>query len=196
MQSKGIVFAAIVFTVATGCSKEASTPVQARANDDGAGFVSVKVDGEDNKRKIAMRDNCDPADPAWAPTGGCLLKRGDVTNAEFGALLRSPLSPTLIGHPSWRMEPAHASIESGKSLRVSNSGGRVHTFTEVANFGGGRVPPLNVGLTPAQECASAINVPAGGSLEIPSMSNGLHKFECCIHPWMRATVRVTSRTRS
>ena len=31
-------------------------------------------------------------------------------------------------------------------IKVTNRGGRGHTFTEVAEFGGGRVPPLNVGL--------------------------------------------------
>ena len=34
-------------------------------------------------RKIAMRDDCDPDDPGWDPTGGCALRRGDVDLAEF-----------------------------------------------------------------------------------------------------------------
>jgi hypothetical protein len=38
---------------------------------------------------ISIVDYCDPADPAWAPTGGCLQKDGDVTLAEFNALLHS-----------------------------------------------------------------------------------------------------------
>jgi plastocyanin len=189
-------FATVVLAFMTACSKDATTPIQTRTSADGAGFVSAKADGEDNNRRIAIRDACDPADPTWAPTGGCVLKRGDVTNAEFGAYLTSPLTlpanRALIGHPAWRMEPSYASIESGKSLRIVNAGGRTHTFTEVRVFGGGRVPPLNVGLTPAPECANAVNVPPGGSAELPGMSDGVHNFECCIHPWMRATVRVSS----
>lgn len=197
MQRQGLVLATAVLTLLAACSKDATTTVQTRATStDGAGFASLKADGEDNNRKIAMRDACDPSDPAWAPTGGCLLKRGDVRITEFGAYLRSPLtipaSGALIGHPAWRMEPSYASIESGKSLRIVNVGGRTHTFTEVRVFGGGRVLPLNVGLAPAPECANAVNVPPGGSAEIPQMGDGVHNFECCIHPWMRATVRVSS----
>src|SRR2546421_11841936 len=43
-------------------------------------------------RRMALRDDCDPADPTWAPTGGCLREDGDVTRNEFNALLNSPLS--------------------------------------------------------------------------------------------------------
>ena len=196
MHTRRIAIATVLLVASAACSHDASTPVQTRTDSDDAGFVSAKSERDDDNRKIAMRDACDPSDPTWAPTGGCLLRKGDVTNAEFGAYLRSPLSPTLIGHPAWRMEPAYASIESGKRLRVTNTGGRAHTFTEVRDFGGGRVPPLNVGLTPAPECATAVNVPPGGSADMPSMSDGVHNFECCIHPWMRATVRVSSERES
>src|SRR6478609_481696 len=96
--------------------------------------------------KISIVDYCDPADPAWAPTGGCLQKDGDVTLAEFNALLHSVLSPAVVGHPGWRMEPSFSEAKPGESLRVTNVGGRTHTFTEVANFGGGKVPQLSEGL--------------------------------------------------
>ncbi len=36
-------------------------------------------------------------------------------------------------------------------MRVTNWGGRGHTFTEVADFGGGCVGDLNIGLSPAPE---------------------------------------------
>jgi hypothetical protein len=67
----------------------------------------------------------------WAPTGGCLLKDGDVTFAEFTDLLDSVLSPTVVGHPAWRFEPSFVSIEEPhQTVRVANHGGRGHTFTE------------------------------------------------------------------
>jgi hypothetical protein len=78
---------------------------------------------------VSIVDYCDPADPGWAPTGGCLLKDGDVTLAEFNALLHSVLSPAVVGHPGWRMEPSFSEARAGKSLRVTNDGGRTHTFT-------------------------------------------------------------------
>jgi len=146
------------------------------------------------KRYIAVKDDCDPTDPAWAPTGGCLLKDGAVTNAEFSAFLTSPLSPTtVVGHPAWRNEPSYIKIEVGQSVRVTNEGGRLHTFTEVAAYGGGRVPPLRVGLIPAPEClamAPSAELPPGATLTVDALAVGTHRFQCCIHSWMRAAIKV------
>lgn len=162
-----------------------------------ASFIATaQVNGNDNN--IAVMDDCLPGDPAWDPTGGCTLKphQGDVSAGEFFALLRSPLTVpangALIGHPSWRNEPSHVTTPAGKRIRVTNTGGRGHTFTEVANFGGGFVGVLNIGLTPAPECAPNNVVPLapGATVELTASGPGLHKFQCCIHPWMRATVRV------
>jgi plastocyanin len=158
-------------------------------------ILAVSVAAAQGQRKIAVLDNCDPDDPAWAPTGGCTLKEGDVTNAEFNALLTSPLSLSTVGHPSWRNEPSYLTVRSGKDLRVTNEGGRNHTFTKVAVFGGGMVPPLNVGLTQAPECvapppAAPITLAPGASIDVTGLSVGLHRFQCCIHPWMRAAIRV------
>ncbi len=198
MHSTCVALAAVILIVA--CARDETTTVETDTRAAENEMVVAHSGKGDSPRKIVMLDDCDPADPAWAPTGGCLLRKGDVTAAEFNALLRTPLSipanAQLIGHPSWRNEPSYLSMESGKTLRIVNEGGRTHTFTEVAQFGGGRVPPLNIGLTPAPECASAVNVPGGGRTELPRLSDGLHRFECCIHPWMRATVRVHPETDS
>jgi hypothetical protein len=145
--------------------------------------------------KIAMLDDCDPADPGWAPTGGCLLREGDVSFAEFNQLLGSMLSTAVIGHPAWRNEPSYVKLGQNEKLDVRNHGGRAHTFTEVAAFGGGRVPPLTMGLTPAPECVAPppnapIVIAPGGRLELRGLSAGDHRFMCCIHPWMRALVKV------
>ena len=98
----------------------------------------------------------------------------------------------LIGHPSWRNEPSYLSVDSGKTVHVTNSGGRTHTFTEVANFGGGFVGVLNVGLTQALECnpETVTQLLPGATDEVNGLAPGLHKFQCCIHPWMRAAIRV------
>ena len=152
--------------------------------------------GDEDGEKIAMIDDCDPADLTWAPVG-CRQRKGDVTRAEFDALRFSPLSLSTVGHPSWRNDPSYITVEEGESLRLANEGGRPHTFTEVAEFGGGRVPPLNQGLTMAQECALAPGavdpneVAPGGRKKLTATGVGLHKFQCCFHPWMRAAIRVT-----
>jgi plastocyanin len=170
---------------------------------------SIDVAADHDGVDIAIKDNCDPDDPGWAPTGGCLLKRGDVTLAEFQTFLRSPLydqpfnsadNPVgqfLVGHPSWRNDPSHVVVEQGERIRVKNEGGRLHTFTPVAEFGGGRVPPLLVGTTMAPECAAPAAPPTdpyqvapGDKLKLKATTEGIQRFQCCIHPWMRATVRV------
>lgn len=152
-----------------------------------------------NDPRISIMDDCDPT---AFPPGGCLLgsHEGDVTPAGFGALLHSPLYPTVVGHPSWRNEPSYLSVALGKTVKVKNDGGRVHTFTKVASFGGGFVPPLNgvgvpgkVPLIPAPECApppvSVLVVP-GDSIEVKELAAGTYTYQCCIHPWMRATINV------
>jgi plastocyanin len=159
-----------------------------------------RISGEDGGgKKIAIIDDCDPADPRWAPVG-CAQSTGDVTRGEFDLLLFSPLSESTVGHPSWRNDPSYVSIEEGQDVRLENEGGRPHTFTEVANFGGGRIPPLNSGLTTAPECVLApgavdpTEVAPGGRKKVTGAGVGLHKFQCCFHPWMRAAIRVTEKS--
>ena len=88
---------------------------------------------------------------------------------------------------------------SGQTVRITNAGGEAHTFTEVTAFGGGFVPPLNgvggpagtVPLVAAPAClATPEIVAAGGTVQIKGLSPGVHKFQCCIHPWRRAVVDV------
>ncbi|MGQ0551015.1 MAG: cupredoxin domain-containing protein, partial [Armatimonadota bacterium] len=105
--------------------------------------LGVTTATADDGRLVRAIDDCDPRDPAWEPVG-CKRARGDVTNAEFRALLSSPLSSSVVGHPSFRFDPSFLAIGPKRTVRVRNTGGRPHTFTEVKAFGGGRVPPLNV----------------------------------------------------
>ena len=146
------------------------------------------VRAEAEHPKIELYDNCDP-------------REGDVTLDEFGRYLMSPLSLSTVGHPSWRFEPTYLRLKPGKELTVENEGGRDHTFTEVVKFGGGRIAGLNIGLTEAPECVLATGatdptlVHPGGELELAHLSTGLHTFQCCIHPWMRAAVRVSGERK-
>jgi plastocyanin len=110
--------------------------------------------------------------------------------SEFQALLQSPLSKAVIGHPAWRNDPSYLKIETNQTVEVRNKGGRTHTFTEVAQFGGGRVPPLNFGLQAAPECATAVNLPPGTETNVTGLSIGDHRFQCCVHPWMRTLIKV------
>jgi plastocyanin len=107
----------------------------------------------------------------------------------------TPLASAVIGHPSWRIDPGYLLLAPGDDLKVINAGGRGHTFTEVASFGGGFVPALRFGLAQAPECAAIAADPtkvvaAGGRTDVTGLAAGLHQFQCCIHPWMRALVKV------
>ena len=172
-----------------------------------AATTALQAQVRSRDANIAMMDNCSDSDPAYDQFGGCPENapfpgfrsyRGDVTVAEFFALLISPLAPgAVIGHPSWRNEPSYISVGAGRPVRVSNRGGRVHTFTKVNDFGGGFVPLLNELMTPAPECGEdfvpnpgVVFVGVGQTQTLTSLDPGLHKFQCCIHPWMRGAVRV------
>ena len=50
---------------------------------------------------------------------------------------------------------AQLKLDAGGTLQAHNRGGEDHSFTEVANFGGGCIAALNelLGLTPVPECA-------------------------------------------
>ena len=154
---------------------------------------ALNAHDQHGSRHIAILDDCDSSDPDWAPTGGCALRDGAVREDEFGELLVSSLALSVVGHPGWRNQPSYLRVPVGTSVLVTNEGGRLHTFTPVAAFGGGRVPPLNVGLTPAPECLTTPDpnqVGPGGRKEINNLSAGNHRFQCCIHPWMRALIKV------
>jgi hypothetical protein len=95
-------------------------------------------------------------------------------------------------------------LSSGQPTTLQNTGGETHTFTKVANFGGGIVPPLNElsgNPIPAPECLAppsdaSIFVEAGetesgptaGSTQLPAGS--ATNWQCCIHPWMRMRIKV------
>src|SRR6266851_1409995 len=98
-------------------------------------------------------------------------------------------------------DPATFAIKEGDTARVTNEGGEVHTFTEVASFGNGFVPALNTpsGSTAAiPECQGGFlnaqvasgRVIQGSSVTVTGLAEGAHLFQCCIHPWMRMEIDV------
>ncbi len=190
---------AIVLTLgfAAACGKD---PVGVERRDASAltpdaAIAASRSGNDDDDRgaaKIAIRDDCDPTDPTWAPSGGCLLRRGNVNFAEFARELSSPLSLSVVGHQGWRNDPTYLVVQAGRTVRVRNEGGRAHTFTEVAQFGGGKIPnpALNKGLVTAPECRGSTNIAPGAGIEVAGLAVGDHHFQCCIHPWMREMIKV------
>ena len=153
-------------------------------------------------RTISIRDDCDPATFNAAVGPGTCVGNGGTTFDEFLAALANG------GHDKWRFNDPRT--ETDFAVNASNRGGETHSFTEVDEFGGGFIPLLNMGQEPATPCvalddngdpipdgngafvpgagALASLVPPGGRTGTQGLSKGSHKFQCCIHPWMRTVV--------
>jgi plastocyanin len=99
---------------------------------------------------------------------------------------------------SWHFAPGTVHLKEGQAIQAYNKGGEAHTFTEVPEFGGGFIDELNdlVGAgDTVPQCdlfggAPIEFIPPGETSEAEVESKGTHKYMCCIHPWMRATVTV------
>jgi len=147
-------------------------------------------------KKFRLLDDCEPTSFNAVLGDGACVGNGHTTFDEF----IQELAETQDAH-KWRNQPSQAHLNIGRPTLIENRGGEVHTFTPVANFGGGFVNELN-GISgnpvPAPEClnfGSIIFIPPGGTEEGPTagsseMPVGITRFQCCIHPWMRTVVEV------
>jgi len=162
------------------------------------GSATVRAQIKSQDPKVALADNCDPITFNAALGPNTCVGKGDTTFGQFIAVLFSAFidnSKVFAGHPAWRFQPAYLDIHAGQTLRVTNTGGEAHTFTEVVTYGGGSIVVLNgTDVVRAPECpANPANldvVAQGQTLDVKGLSLGQHKFMCCIHPWMRAIVEV------
>ena len=157
-------------------------------------------------RIVTVEDRCDPATFNEAVRPGTCVGSGNVLFSELAA----ELNPVDFGHDAWRFNFGRARVERGETLRAKNEGGEFHTFTEVAQFGGGCVDELNAPLgieTQVPECLDKVTLPVVGEVPRAFLTTGVnpgasrdiagldkagthHKFQCLIHPWMRVEVDV------
>jgi plastocyanin len=142
--------------------------------------------------RVAMLDQCDSTSFNAALGAGSCKTKGSVTFSQFNAELSANKSVA-----AWRFSPSALSARVGQSIVVTNNGGEVHTFTEVENFGGGVVPSLNTAsgnTTVAPECTHLVAEdfiqPGASHADSAETTVGTEHYQCCIHPWMRATVTV------
>jgi len=147
------------------------------------------------ERLVNIEDACDPETFNAVIGPGTCVRSGGVVFPMFLDQLRRHGS---IG--AWHFGPPEMTLLQGDRFVAINHGGETHTFTEVEEFGGGIVPLLNdaIGLTTvAPECqvlAPNDFIAAGATFreegEEEGEQPGIVKYQCCIHPWMRMTVRV------
>lgn len=143
---------------------------------------------------VTMFDACDPETFNAALGAGSCIRSGGVRFDKF--LEQLGLHHSIGG---WHFAPPNVNMRVGQMLVARNRGGEVHTFTEVEEFGGGIVPVLNqlTGLTTvAPECTTLTGgdfIAPGASTSEKEEEAGTEKYQCCIHPWMRAEVRITQK---
>lgn len=176
-----------------------------------AGATHALAQGEPHAKNVPIRnvenpprlaqvvalDECDPT------TFNQALGSDFCKNIALGSFttLSDLFAEAQSGHPdpNWDFEPDTVHIKKGTILSVVDQGGEPHTFTEVAQFGGGFIPGLNApGEDTVPECAGGFSKVAvaktrilqGSAVHITELSKGEHRFQCCIHPWMRMKVEV------
>ena len=152
-----------------------------------------------------IRDDCDPAtfnaNPPAGPGLGEICSPqfdGGTTFAEF---IQELSEDQEVG--AWRFNPDEVRLDRRQGTVLESRSGEVHTFTRVAEFGGGVVPDLNLLANsgpPRPECLAPpsdtnIIVPNGAALAGPTagsdaLPSGTTKWQCCIHPWMKSEIEV------
>jgi hypothetical protein len=191
--------AAVAATVA--CESRTSLPVSPSSSSQSSS-MSVAAPGAiqrftavaDQGHTVVLSDGCDP-DTFNAMFGlGTCIRPGGVRLPNF--------IEELTKHGSagaWHMAPNEVTLKVGEVLSAFNHGGEVHSFTEVKEFGGGFFQPINeiLGLAEIPECAQAqaqgaVLKPGESSSEVEN-DEGIEHYQCCIHPWMRAEVRIVAK---
>jgi hypothetical protein len=166
---------------------------------------------KEGSRPVLITDDCEPLSFNAVFPGAC-VGSGKTTFDKFIGQLTQHQNAFL-----WMFAPRESTVPVGKTLGLGNTGGETHTFTKVAEFGGGFVIPLNVlsgNPSPRPECTTGevlvqdvmlkpqpdspanIFVEAGEEEQGPTAGDAVLpagqtvKFQCCIHPWMRTELRV------
>jgi hypothetical protein len=160
-------------------------------------FLASTLMASSRHSRVLIKDDCDPATFNAAVGPGTCVGDGETTFQDFIAQVTEDQSAD-----DWEFDPDELDVARNSQVTARNVGGELHSFTPVANFGGGFIDVLN-GLSgnprPAPECAVstpnglapaptavATFVFPGGQLTVPDKT---HKFQCCIHPWMRTVVQ-------
>ena len=146
-----------------------------------------------HNRVQELRDNCEPTsfNAEFGP-GFCKKADGTVTLAKFRAALATG------GSGAWWIRQHEITLDKGDTVAAKNVGGIIHTYTEVAEYGLGCIPEWNTALpnVTVNNCDFgkfiATIVPQGATSAPQTLSKGVHKFQCLVHPWMRTLVTVRS----
>jgi plastocyanin len=173
-----------------------------------AGATHVRAHGcSPSVAQVVALDECDPdsfnaevKDGGLGPGGTGFCHNVSLPSFGYATTLSDLVMKAMNGtpDPGWDFEPDQLTIQKGTMVSVADQGGEPHTFTEVAQFGGGFLDVLNHGEPTVPECLGGFSnvavartrIVQGGRLDIPDLPKGKHLFQCCIHPWMRMEIDV------
>jgi len=195
-----LVLAGLATALVCGCDQSAKSPTTASmmpsANRPDTAATRPTVTSSTagvNGQTISIMDACDPDSFNATLGAGACTRNGGVRFDDFIKLLTAHQS---VG--AWHFTPAQAHLAVGDVLQAVNRGGETHTFTEVEDFGGGIVPRLNElsgNTTVAPECAALepdAMIPPGRHSEAETEEEeGVERYQCCIHPWMRLELHIS-----
>jgi len=175
---------------ALACTDSAPPTTPAIANKQ---LVATNADrSADDARTLRMYDSCDPAtfNAVFNDPTIC-IRQGHVPFDRFIAELTQTQQAA-----QWRFAQQNVELTPGADVFALNQGGEVHTFTRVAQFGGGIIPLLNNlsgDTSVAPECTTLEpdDFVAPGALYTAELNtDAVQHFQCCIHPWMRADITL------
>jgi len=198
-QVQRLLLAALVL----GCTCGTATYAAAQTTSTRTSAAAIPAPGsshhEDspNLAQVVALDECDPT------TFNAALGPDFCKNVTLGSFttLTDLFAKAAAGtpDPNWDFEPDTLHIKKGTTVSIVDQGGEPHTFTEVAQFGGGFISGLNApGENTVPECSGGFSNVAvaktrilqGSHVDVTGLSKGEHRFQCCIHPWMRVKVEV------
>jgi plastocyanin len=161
--------------------------------------------GASDHKTVKLFDDCEAASfnmnvPPFPGLTAACVGDGETTFAAFVAEFAANGSVD-----DWAFSRDEFGLDAGGVITAVDEGGEPHTFTEVGSFGAGCVPPLN-GFEPVAatnpvtgapiDCATEFVpqlIAPGASRTVTVATPGTHRFQCLIHPWMRAVVTVDGR---
>ena len=182
--------ASLLLFAATACSDRTITTTQPGLS--ATQSVASFDKGGTDDRTVNMMDACDHASFAAQNPPILCTRNGGVA---FGQLIAQLMDHGSAG--AWHNAPSQMDAKVGLTLSAVNKGGEVHTFTKVANFGGGFVPEINglLHLTPVPECLALLTpghdddfILPGGTDTDDVVQSGTSLYQCCVHPWMQTVV--------
>jgi plastocyanin len=163
---------------------------------------SSAVDDSPGIAQVVALDECDPTtfNAALGESGTGFCHNVALAALGYATTLADLFAKAAAGtpDPGWDFEPDEMTIGQNTVLSVVDQGGEPHTFTEVANFGGGFIEGLNHGQATVPECMGGFSnlavartrITQGSRLDVTNLAKGKHHFQCCIHPWMHLDVDV------